>query len=141
MPKTVPGRQRLANTRVHIDGVVVDILAVAQILPMLAAISGAEGAANLDRGVEQIRLGGAGVEPQYPLRRVGARGRRDFRKVHTDRQPRPMFAGVVAAIDLAVLVADEHHVRIERADRMDQTGKPWSGMLTFSQCSPRSALR
>src|SRR6266478_5992837 len=41
---------------VHVDGVVVQILAVAQILPMLAAVGRANGAADLDSAIEQIGL-------------------------------------------------------------------------------------
>ncbi len=99
---------------VHVDGVVVDVLAVAQIFPMLAAIGRAQGAADLDRGVEQLGLGGAGVHLQHPLCRVRARSRGDLREAHADRQPGPMLAGIVAAVDLAILVADEDHVGIVR---------------------------
>src|SRR5882672_3069275 len=49
---------------VHVDHIVVDVLAVAQILPMLAAVGRADRTADLDRAVEVIGLAGAGVEHQ-----------------------------------------------------------------------------
>src|ERR1700680_3710664 len=49
---------------VHVDHVVVDVLAVAQILPVLAAIGRADRAADLDPGVERVGLAGAGGEHQ-----------------------------------------------------------------------------
>src|SRR5579875_2848092 len=41
---------------VHVDRIVVDILAVAQILPVFAAIARAEDAADLDRRIDQIGI-------------------------------------------------------------------------------------
>ena len=58
---------------VHIDRVIVEILAVAQVFPMLAAVGGADGAADLDGGVQVVRLADAGIQHQHPLCRVGAR--------------------------------------------------------------------
>src|SRR6266851_1158112 len=103
--------------RVHVDGIVVQVLAVAQILPMLAAVGRADGAADLDRTIEELRLAGAGVEPQHALGRVGTRCRRDLREADRDGQARPVFAGVVAAVDLAILAADEDHVGIVRVEQ------------------------
>src|SRR6266851_5462068 len=103
--------------RVHVDGVVVQVLAVAQILPMLAAVGRADGAADLDRTVEQLALAGAGVEPQHALGRVGTRCRRDLREADRDGQARPVFAGVVAAVDLAILAADEDYVGVVRMEQ------------------------
>src|SRR5271167_4667942 len=45
---------------VHVDHVVVDVLAVAQILPMLAAIGRTDRATDLDGAIKVIGLAGAG---------------------------------------------------------------------------------
>ena len=84
---------------------------------MLAAVGGAQGAADLDGGVEQLGLVGAGIHLQHPLRRIGARRGGDLRETHADRQSGPMLAGIVAAVDLAVLVADKDHVGIVRVEQ------------------------
>src|SRR3954447_2227586 len=99
---------------VHIDGIVVQVLAVAEVFPMLAAIDRADRAADLDRAVENVGLAGAGVHLQDALRRVGARSRGDLREAHADRQPRPALAAIIASVDLAILTADEDHVGVVR---------------------------
>ena len=102
---------------VHVDHVVVDVLAVAQIFPVLAAVGRADRAADLDRAVEMVRLAGAGVEHQDALGRVGARRGRDLGKAHADRQPGPALAGIVAAVDLAILAPDQDHVGVVRVEQ------------------------
>jgi len=101
----------------HVDGIVVQVLAVAEILPMLAAIGRADRTADLDRAIQHIRLAGAGIEHQHPFRRVGARRCRDLGEADADRQPGPALAGIVAAVDLAILAADEDHVGIVRMEQ------------------------
>jgi hypothetical protein len=102
---------------VHVDHVVVDVLAVAEVLPMLAAIGRADRAADLDRTVKMVGLAGAGVEHQHALCRVGAGRGGDVRKAHADRQPAPVLAGIVAAINLAIIAADQDHVRVVRVEQ------------------------
>src|SRR5215469_4752821 len=99
---------------VHVDRVVVDVLTMAQIFPVLSAIDRPQGAADLDRGVEQVGLGGAGVHHQHALRGICARSGRDLGEPNADRKPVPVLTGIVAAIDLAVLVSDEHDIGIMR---------------------------
>src|SRR5437764_1967188 len=99
---------------VHVDHIVVDVLAVAQILPMLAAVGRADRAADFDRAVEAIGLAGAGIEHQNALRRVGAGCGRDLGKAHADRQTRPMLAGIIAAINIAILAPDQDHIGVMR---------------------------
>ena len=98
----------------HIDHVVVDVLAVVQILPVLAAVGRADRAADFDRAVEAIGLAGAGIEHQNALRRVGAGCGRDLGKAHADRQTRPMLAGIVAAVNLGILASDQDHIGVMR---------------------------
>src|SRR5271154_4636598 len=95
---------------VHVDHVVVDVLAVAQILPMLAAISRADSATDLDRTAQVLGLDDASVENQHPLRRVGVRRRSDVGEAHADRQAGPTFARIIAAIDLAIFATDQDHI-------------------------------
>ena len=102
---------------VHVNHIIVDVLAVAQILPMLAAVGRADRTANLDGTVEVRRLAGAGVEHQHAFRGVGAGRGRDLGEAHADWQPGPMFAGIVAAVDLAVLASDKDHVGIVRMEQ------------------------
>src|SRR5580658_5345429 len=97
---------------VHIDRVVVEILAVAEVFPVLAAVGGAEGPANFDGGVQVVWFAHARVHFQHALRRVGARRRGDVGKAHADGQAEPALAGIVAAVDLAVLIAGEDDVGI-----------------------------
>src|SRR5438874_968329 len=116
---------------VHVDHVIVDVLAVAQIFPMLAAVRRADRTADLYCAVEVSRLAGAGVEHQHALRRVGVGRGRDLRKAHADGQAGPMLAGIVAAVDLAVLASDKDHVGIVR---MEQDRPHWQavvGQLNF----------
>src|ERR1700730_13405242 len=99
---------------VHVDHVVVDVLAVAQIFPVLAAVGRADRAADFDRPVKAIGLAGAAVEHQDALGRIGVGRGRDVREAHADRQTRPTLAGIVAAIDLAILAPDQDHIGVMR---------------------------
>src|SRR5262249_41628264 len=82
---------------VHIDGVVVDVLAVAHVVPMLAAVETPNDAADFDRAIELIGIRGIDADLQHALGRVGARRHRDFREANSHRQWSPVLAAVVAA--------------------------------------------
>src|SRR6516225_276600 len=86
----------------HVDGVIVEVLAVAQVLPMLTTVSRTDRAADLDRTIEEFGLAGAGVHHQHPLCRIGARRSGDFGKAHADRQTGPALTRIVTAVDLAI---------------------------------------
>ena len=112
---------------VHVDGIVVDILAVAEVLPAPAAIGRADDAADLDRAVQQVGVGRAGGQHQDPLDRIGAGRGRDLGKFDGDRQTLPAFAAILAAVDFTVFVSDEDHVGIarmeqDRPDRLTAVG-------------------
>ena len=70
---------------VHIDGIIIHVLAVTEVLPVLTPIDRAQRATHFDSGVDELGLGGAGVQHQDSLCRIGTRRRRDFRETHTDR--------------------------------------------------------
>src|SRR4051812_2776774 len=101
----------------HVQRIVVQILTVAQVLPVLAAISGAQRAADLDGCIQAVRLVDAGIEHENSLCRIGTWCRGDLGKPHAYRQAHPALTGIVTAVDLAVLVANEDHVGIRRVEQ------------------------
>src|SRR3954471_20014335 len=70
---------------VHVQRIVVQILTVAQVLPVLAAISGAQRAADFDGCIQAGRLVDAGIEHENPLCWIGTWCRGDLRKPHAYR--------------------------------------------------------
>ena len=115
----------------HIDHVVVDVLAVVQILPVLAAVGRADRAANFDRAVEVRWLVGARVQHQHAFRRIRARCGCDLGKTQADWQTSPMLAGIVAAVDLAIFTPDKDHVGNERMEQDRPNRQAVVGQLDF----------
>src|SRR6185436_787401 len=101
---------------VHVHGVVVHVLAVTHVLPVLAAVEAADDAADLDGAVELRGVGGIRREPEYALGRIRARRHGDVGEAHGHGERAPALAAVVAAIDLAVLVARVHHPGVARIE-------------------------
>src|SRR5882672_10597907 len=108
---------------VHVHGIVVDVLAVAHVFPVLAAVETADDTADLDGAVELAGVGGIGGQPQHALGRVGAGRDADFGEAHGDGELPPVLAAVGAPEDLAVLVARVHHVRVAQIEQQRPHGQ------------------
>src|SRR5207237_3417767 len=80
-PRT-PARDQHA---VHVHGVVVEVLPMAHVLPVLAAVEAADDPTYLDGPVDLVRVGGIDGQPQDTLGRVGPGGHGDFREAHAHR--------------------------------------------------------
>jgi hypothetical protein len=102
---------------VHVHGVVVHVLAVAQVLPVLAAVEAADDAADLDGAVDLVAVRGIDGQLEHALGRVGPGRHGHLGEAHGHRQPPPALAAVLATIDLAVLVARVHDLRVARVER------------------------
>src|SRR5262249_34841284 len=83
---------------VHVHGVVVHVLAVAHVLPVLTAVEASDDAADLDRAVDLVRVGGVDRELEHALRGIRAGGDGHLRETHGHRQLAPALAAIVAAI-------------------------------------------
>src|SRR2546421_12508599 len=99
---------------VHLHRVVVDVLAVAHVLPVLTAVEAADDAADLDGAVQLAGVGGIGGQLQDALGRVGPGRDADLGEANGHRQLLPVRAAVLAPEDLAVLVTRVQHVRVAR---------------------------
>ncbi len=69
---------------VGVDHIVVEILAVTEVLPVLTAVHRAQHAPDFHRAVDDIGVGRTAAEHQHPLGRVGTTRHSDFREAHTD---------------------------------------------------------
>src|SRR5262249_34980820 len=67
---------------VHVHGVVVHVLAVAHVLPVLAAVQTADDAADLDGAIDLVGVGGIRRQLQYALGRIGSGRHAHLRKAH-----------------------------------------------------------
>src|SRR5882672_4232313 len=108
---------------VHVHGVVVHVLAVAHVLPVLAAVEAADDAADFDGAVDLVGIRRIGGQLQDALRRIGPGGDRYFWEADGDRELSPALTAVLAAIDLAILVSRVHHLRIARIERQRPDGQ------------------
>src|SRR5262249_4955930 len=100
----------------HVHGVVVHVLAVAHVLPSLAAVEAADDAADLDRPVDLPGVGRIDGELEHALGRVRARPDGHIGEADRDRQLPPVVSAVLAPEDLAVLVARVEHARVARIE-------------------------
>src|SRR5438105_5315315 len=121
-PAATPDGQHRARTpapdehAVHVHGVVVHVLPVAHVVPVLAAVEAPDDTADFDGAVELVGIDGIDRELQHTLGGVGPGSHGDFREANAHRNLYPVLAAVVAAEDLAVLVAGIEPVRIARIE-------------------------
>src|SRR5918996_3037123 len=102
---------------VHIHGVVVHVLAMAHILPMLAAVEATDATADFDSAIDLIGIGGIGSQRENTLGRVGPGSHADFRETHRHGKLPPVLAAVFTAEDLTVLVTRVQHPRVMRIEQ------------------------
>src|SRR5918996_842737 len=102
---------------VHIHGVVVHVLAMAHVLPMLAAVEATDDTANFDSAIDLIGIGGIGSQRENALGRVGPGSHADFRETDRHGKLPPVLAAVFTAEDLTVLVTRVQHPRVMRIEQ------------------------
>src|SRR5262249_48007646 len=122
-----PGTPASDQDAVHVDGIVVQVLAVAHALPALAAVEASDDAADLDGAVDLVGIRGADGHLQDTLRRVRPGRHRDLRKAHCHRKLVPALALVLAPKDLAVLVAGVQHPGVTGIEEQGPHGQPVVG--------------
>src|SRR5262249_15239346 len=112
---------------VHVDGIVIQILAVAHALPVLAAVEAPDDAADLDGAVDLVGVGGVDGHLQDALGRIRSGRHRDLREAHGHRKLMPALALVLTAEDLAVLVAGVQHPGVTGIEEQGPHGQPVVG--------------
>ncbi len=105
--------RRADGDPVHIHRVIVDVVALADALPLFAAIQATQEPPDLDRGIEFCGVGGIDRDAEDTLGGDnGAYG--DIGERHIHRQAIPAFAAVLASIDGIGFIPSEHDVGIAR---------------------------
>src|SRR6266851_6812972 len=108
---------------VHVHGVIVQVLPMAHVLPVQAAVEAADDTADFDGAVDLVGIGGIGGQLQDTFGRVGAGGHRHLREADGHRELLPALATVFAPIDLTVLVPRVQHLGVARIDQQGPNGQ------------------
>ena len=105
-------------------GVVVDVLAVAQLLPVFAAVLAANNSADLNGAVQLIGVGRNAGNLQHPFGQVGAGSYRDLGEPDAHRKLLPALAAVVAPVYLGRLVTGKHNIGVSGMEQQRPNRQP-----------------
>src|SRR5437899_4348005 len=102
---------------VHIHGVIVQVLPMAHVLPVLAAVQATNDTSNFDGAINLTGIGGIGGQLQDSLGRVGPGGHGYLGEADGHREPLPALAAVFTPKDLTVLVTRVQHLGVARIEQ------------------------
>src|SRR5712691_2789431 len=102
---------------VHVHGVIVQVLPMAHVLPVLAAVQATNDASNFDGAINLTGIGGIGGQLQDSLGRVGPGGHGYLGEADGHRELLPALAAVFTPKDLTVLVTRVQHLGVARIEQ------------------------